>query len=83
MVAYCKSTRKVAMTTAKLVEYQITQQLLRRREGSRSSLQDRIVERTIRAAAIVVSMVLMASYLQELLWVVLAVGGVFALGIKK
>jgi len=71
------------MTTAKLVEYQITQQLLRRREGSRSSLQDRIVERTIRAAAIVVSMVLMASYLQELLWVVLAVGGVFALGIKK
>jgi len=71
------------MTTAKLIEYQITQQLLRRREGGNSSLQDRIVERTIRAAAIVVSTVLMASYLQELLWVVLAVGGVFALGIKK
>jgi hypothetical protein len=83
MVAYCKSKRKVAMTTAKLIEYQITQQLLRRREGGNSSLQDRIVERTIRAAAIVVSTVLMASYLQELLWVVLAVGGVFALGIKK
>ena len=71
------------MTAAKLIEYQITQQLLRRREGGNSSLQDRIVERTIRAAAIVVSTVLMASYLQELLWVVLAVGGVFALGIKK
>jgi hypothetical protein len=83
MVAYCKSKRKVAMTAAKLIEYQITQQLLRRREGGNSSRQDRIVERTIRAAAIVVSMVLMASYLQELLWVVLAVGGVFALGIEK
>ena len=71
------------MTTAKLIEYQITQQLLRRREGGNASLQDRIVERTIRAAAIVVSAVLMASYFQELLWVVLAVGGVFALGIKK
>ena len=71
------------MTTDKSIEYQITQQLLRRREGGKSSLQHRIVERTIRAAAIVVSTVLMASYLQELLWVVLAVGGVFALGIKK
>jgi hypothetical protein len=71
------------MTTAKLVEYQITQQLLRRREIGRSSLQDRIVERTIRTAAIVVGMVLLGSYLQELLWVVLAAGGVFALGVKK
>ena len=71
------------MTTAKLIEYQITQQLLRRREEGNASLQHRIVERTIRAAAVVASMVLMASYLQGLLWVVLAVGGVFALGIKK
>jgi hypothetical protein len=71
------------MTTAKLVEYQITQQLLRRRESGRSSLQNRIVERTIRTAAIVVGMVLLGSYLQELLWVVLAAGGVFALGVKK
>jgi hypothetical protein len=71
------------MTTAKLVEYQITQQLLRRQEGGRSSLQNRIVERTIRTAAIVVGMVLLGSYLQELLWVVLAAGGVFALGVKK
>jgi ABC-type bacteriocin/lantibiotic exporter with double-glycine peptidase domain len=71
------------MTTAKLVEYQITQQLLRRREERRSTLRDRIVERTIRAAAIVVGMVLLGSYSQELLWVVLAAGGVFAMGIKK
>jgi ABC-type bacteriocin/lantibiotic exporter with double-glycine peptidase domain len=71
------------MTTAKLVEYQITQQLLRRQEGGRSTLRDRIVERTIRAAAIVVGMVLLGSYSQELLWVVLAAGGVFAMGIKK
>jgi ABC-type bacteriocin/lantibiotic exporter with double-glycine peptidase domain len=71
------------MTTAKLVEYQITQQLLRRREEGRSTLRDRIVERTIRTAAIVVGMVLLGSYSQELLWVVLAAGGVFALGIKK
>jgi hypothetical protein len=71
------------MTTAKLVEYQITQQLLRRREEGRSTLRDRIVERTIRTAAIVVGMVLLGSYSQELLWAVLAAGSVFALGIKK
>jgi ABC-type bacteriocin/lantibiotic exporter with double-glycine peptidase domain len=71
------------MTTAKLVEYQITQQLLRRQEEGRSTLRDRIVERTIRTAAIVVGMVLLGSYSQELLWVVLAAGGVFAMGVEK
>jgi len=71
------------MTTAKAIEYQITQQLLRRRDGISGVAQGRFVERAIRMSAMSVGLVLLGSCLQELLWAVLAGSIVITLGFKN
>jgi ABC-type bacteriocin/lantibiotic exporter with double-glycine peptidase domain len=71
------------MTTAKSIEYQITQQLLRRRAGVKEPVNTKVVNRVIRIAAATVAVVLVGSYSQELLWVVVAASTVLALGIKE
>ena len=70
------------MTTAKSIEYQITQQLLRRRAGVTEPVDSQVVNRVIRVAAATVAVVLLGSYSQELLWVLVAASTVLALGIK-
>jgi ABC-type bacteriocin/lantibiotic exporter with double-glycine peptidase domain len=71
------------MTTAKSIEYQITQQLLRRRAGVNEQVNTQVVNRIIRIAAATVAVGLMGSYLQELLWVVVAASTVLVLGLKN
>jgi len=70
------------MTTAKSIEYQITQQLLRRQAGVTEPVDSQVVNRVIRVAAATVAVVLVGSYSQELLWVVVAATTVLALGMK-
>jgi ABC-type bacteriocin/lantibiotic exporter with double-glycine peptidase domain len=71
------------MTAAKSIEYQITQQLLRRRAGVEEPVNTKVVNRVIRIAAATVAVVLLGSYSQELLWVLVAASTVLALGIKE
>ncbi|MEH6634023.1 MAG: hypothetical protein V7700_00835 [Halioglobus sp.] len=71
------------MTTAQSLEYRITQQLLRRRGGQRRSVRPGVAVRVIRITAVTVAMVLLASFLQELLWVTLAGSTIATLGIKS
>ena len=47
------------MTTAKSIEYQITQQLLRRRAGVKEPVNTKVVNRVIRIAAATVAVVLL------------------------
>jgi len=69
------------MTAAKSMEYRITQQLLRRRGRVNEPVNARIANRIIKIAATTVAVVLMGSYVQELLWVLVAASTVLALGI--
>ena len=71
------------MTAAKSLEYRITQQLLRRRERGQKSRGLGVADRLINVAAVTVGLVLLGSYLQGLLWVVLAASAVLVLGISK
>jgi len=74
------------MTTAKAMEYMITRRVLERRgdpdtecpekEGSRAW-----PERLIRVAAVTAALVVGGSFLQELLWAVLAVATACALAL--
>ena len=71
------------MTTAQSLEYRITQQLLRRRGGPCRPARPGLAVRMIRITAATVAIVLLASFLQELLWVALAGSTIVMLGIKK
>ena len=70
------------MTAAKSIEYRITQQLLRQGGRVEESVNTQVVNRVIRIAAATVAVVLLGSYSQELLWVLVAASTVLALGIK-
>ena len=67
------------MSTVRLIEHRITQDLLRRREraGPRS-----MAERLITAAAVTAGLLLLGSYLQELLWALLGGAVVLTLGTR-
>jgi ABC-type bacteriocin/lantibiotic exporter with double-glycine peptidase domain len=71
------------MTAAKSIEYRITRQLLRQGERVEESVNTQVVNRVIRVAAATVAVVLLGSYSQELLWVLVAASTVLALGIKE
>jgi hypothetical protein len=70
------------MTTAKSIEYHITRNVLRRREHEVKSSTAPLADLLIMTVAVTAGMLLLGSYLQELLWVVLAAGGVLTLGIR-
>ncbi len=69
------------MTVAKAMEYEITRQLLQRRERARGPEGTRrVTERFITGAAAIAAVAVLGSVLQELLWVVVAGAVVLTLG---
>jgi hypothetical protein len=68
------------MTAAKLIEYRITRQLLQRRE---TVCEQQVVnpwpDRLIAILAVTAGLVVLGSYLEELLWALLAGATVFTL----
>jgi hypothetical protein len=66
---------------AKALEYEITRQLLRRREGRASATRAGAgIERLITGVAAVAAVVVLGSVFQELLWALLAAAVVLTLG---
>lgn len=70
------------MTTARIIEHRITRDLLRRREREPSPRAASLAERLITAVAVTAGMLLLGSYLQELLWVLLAGAAILTLGTR-
>ena len=68
------------MMTGKAMEYRITRQLIQRRQQGRRSGTATAVERLLTAAAVCAALLLMGTYLQELLWVGLGGSAVLTLG---
>lgn len=72
------------MGTAKALEYRIIQQLLHARTGRNTDMRGSGIpwaERVIAILGLTVGLLTLGSYLQELLWVLLAVGAVFVMGL--
>jgi len=69
------------MTAAKSIEYRITRQLLSRQGGVKEPVNTNIANRVIKIAAATVAVVIIGSYLQELLWLLVAASTVLALGL--
>ncbi len=69
------------MSNTRTIESRITRDLLRRPRGG-SPGAGRFAERLITAAAVAAGMLLLGSYLQELLWAVLAGAAVLTLGTR-
>ena len=70
--------------TAKALEYRIIQQLLHARTGRSTDMRGSgipWVERVIAILGLTVGLLTLGSYLQELLWVLLAIGAVFVMGL--
>jgi hypothetical protein len=70
------------MTNARAIEYRITQQLLRQREGGETASRHRFTERLITAAAVTAVLLLLGSCAQELMWAILGAAGVLTLGTR-
>ena len=70
------------MSTARFIEHRITRDLLRRRERASPGGSRQLAERLISVAAVTAGMLLLGSYLQELLWVLLAGAVVLTLGTR-
>ena len=71
------------MTADKALEYRITRQLLRRGQRTPAKGKGRTVDRLITCVAVSAALLLMGSYLQELLWAVLAGCTVLTLGSRS
>ena len=71
------------MTTARAIEYRITRQILRRREGCEEPATPLIAERVITAAATTVLLLVLGSVAQELLWGLLGGATVLTLGMRS
>lgn len=68
------------MTAARLIEYRITRKLLRRREeGSEQQRANVWADRLIAILAVTAGLFILGSYLEELLWALLAAATVFTL----
>ncbi len=70
------------MSTVRHLEHRITRQLLHRREHRSGLGRGGLAGRLITAAAMVAALLLLGSYLQELLWALLAGGVVLTLGTR-
>ncbi|MDE0931883.1 MAG: hypothetical protein OSA77_14400 [Halioglobus sp.] len=67
-------------TAAKRIEYRITRELVQRREGAAE--QERITpwaDRLIAVGAVTVGLLILGSYVEELLWAAVAAATVFTL----
>jgi hypothetical protein len=68
------------MTAAKLIEYRITRKLMQRREeGGDQSDSGLWADRLIAILAVTAGLVILGSFLEELLWALLAAATVFTL----
>ncbi len=69
------------MTTAKLIEYRITRQLLQRRADATARQSDiqPWADRVIAILAVTTGLLIVGSYFEELLWVVLATATAYTL----
>ncbi len=70
------------MTTGRFIEHRITRNLLLRREREQLQGSGAWAEKLITLAAVTVGMLVLGSYLQELLWVLLAGAAVLTLGTR-
>lgn len=70
------------MSTARFIEHRITQDLLRRRERAAPGGIRTMAERLITAAAVTAGLLLLGSYLQELLWALVGGAVVLTLGTR-
>jgi len=70
------------MTTARFLEHRITRNLMQRRERQQPVTSGPVAERLITTVAVAAGMLLLGSYLQELLWVLLAGAAVLTLGTR-
>ena len=70
------------MSTVRHLEYRITRQLLHRREYDSVAGRGGLAGRLITAAAMGAAILLLGSYLEELLWALLAGGVVLTLGTR-
>ncbi|MEM1154854.1 MAG: hypothetical protein AAGI44_11995 [Pseudomonadota bacterium] len=70
------------MTTARIVEHRITQNLLQRHNRGVHSGNSRWVERVINVVAVCVGMLLLGSYAPELLAALMAAAAVLTLGTR-
>jgi hypothetical protein len=70
------------MTTARFLEHRISRNLMQRRERQQPVTSGPVAERLITTVAVAAGMLLLGSYLQELLWVLLAGAAVLTLGTR-
>jgi len=70
------------MTTARFIEHRITRNLMQRRERQQLVTSGPVAERLITTVAVAAGMLVLGSYLQELLWVLLAGAAVLTLGTR-
>lgn len=70
------------MTTARFIEHRITRNLMLRRERRQPVTSGPVAERLITTVAVAAGMLVLGSYLQELLWVLLAGAAVLTLGTR-
>ena len=71
------------MTASKAIEYRITRQLLQRQGGGTKPRFATLADRVITVTAVTASLFLLGSYLQELLWALLAASAVLVLGTRN
>lgn len=71
------------MIASRAIEARITRQLLLQRNTSVVSAWPRAAERAIAIAAATVGLVLLGSWLQELLWVLISCVAALALGVRS
>ena len=73
------------MSNAKMIEYRITRQLLQRQHllGEGNTRGGIWVERAISVAAVTAGLFVVGSYLQELLWALLAGGAIVSMGVSN
>ena len=73
------------MSNAKMIEYRITRQLLQRQHslGEGNFRGGSWVERAISVAAVTAGLFVVGSYLQELLWALLAGGAIVSMGVSN
>jgi len=71
------------MTTARFIEHRITRNLMQRRERQQPVTSGPVAERLITTVAVAAGMLVLGSYLQELLWVLLAGAAVLTLGTRS
>jgi hypothetical protein len=70
------------MTSARAIEYRITQQLIEQRKGSSGPESGPVAERVICVLAASAALLLLGSLSAELLWVAVGSGAVLALGTR-